>query len=100
MAKKKSTYVDLELEWAEKQLAEWKDFINDNPINELEDRYDIEGKRVVAKIEDQSDHIQGLLKNYLLLLKEVDGMREREELKELKIRGKDSNLNPLESGDI
>jgi len=99
MPKNKSTYVDLELEWAEKQLSEWKDYVNSHPINKLRDRYDVEGKRVVSRIEDQSTHIQGLLKNYLSLLKEVDLMREKEEQKEIKIRGKD-NLNPLESGEI
>ena len=39
------------------------------------------------------------MKNYLLLLGEVDKLREQEDLKSDKIRGGDE-LSPLESGEI
>lgn len=88
MAIKKSTYIDVELDFAEQQLSSWKAYIDANPINELKDR--IEWKptskggvmpMVIASIETQGKFIQETLKNYLALLKEVDAMREKEETK-------------------
>lgn len=80
---KKSTYSDIELEWAETQLASWKAYVDANPLHELKDR--IEWKptakggmlpMVIASIEAQGKFIQETMKNYLALLKEVDVMRE------------------------
>lgn len=99
MAKKITTYIDVDLEWAEEQLRTWKDYIDNNPISELEDRYDLDGRRVVSNIEQQGKYIQETMKNYLSLLREIDSLREKEDEKEKKIRGKE-NLSPLESDDI
>lgn len=94
MATKKTTYIDVELEWAETQLASWKAYVDANPLHELKDR--IEWKptskggmmpMVVASIEAQGKFIQDTMKNYLALLKEVDLMREKEAAK-LEVRGK------------
>lgn len=82
---KKTTYIDIELEWAEEQLKSWKKYIDDNPINELDDR--ATGPKTVQTIEAQGKYIQDMLKNYLALLKEVDGMRAAEATK-LELRGK------------
>lgn len=88
MAVKKTTYIDVELEFAEQQLASWKAYIDTHPIHELKDR--IEWKptakggmlpMVIASIESQGKFIQETMKNYLALLKEVDSMREKEEIK-------------------
>ena len=85
---KKTSYIDVELEWAEKQLATWKAYIDDNPIHELEDRVKYKETKtggaipmVVASIEQQGKFIQEMMKNYLTLLENVDKLREREEVK-------------------
>jgi hypothetical protein len=88
MAIKKTTYIDVELEWAETQLSSWKQYVDANPLHTLKDR--IEWKptakggtmpMVIASIESQGKFVQETMKNYLSLLKEVDSMREKEEVK-------------------
>jgi hypothetical protein len=88
MALKKTTYIDVELEWAETQLSSWKQYVDANPLHTLKDR--IEWKptakggtmpMVIASIESQGKFVQETMKNYLSLLKEVDAMREKEEVK-------------------
>lgn len=88
MATKKNTYINTELDWAEKQLATWRAYVDLNPFNELKDR--IEWKptarggvmpMVVASIEQQGKFIQDTMKNYLALLEIVDKLREKEEAK-------------------
>jgi uncharacterized protein YlxP (DUF503 family) len=106
MAAKRNIYVEAELEWAEKQLQEWKDYIDAHPLASLKDR---EGQKVtqrggvipyvIANIETQGKFIQDTLQKYLLLLKEVNNMRSLEEEKKIKARGID-NLSPLEDGSI
>lgn len=85
---KKQIFIDVELAWAEDQLASWKSYIDANPLHELRDR--IEWKptakggtmpMVIASIEQQGKFIQDTMKNYLALLKEVDVMRSIEEAK-------------------
>lgn len=105
MAIKKNTFIDVELAWAETQLASWKAYVDANPLHELKDR--IEWKptskggmlpMVIASIESQGKFIQETMKNYLMLLKEVDSMREKEEVKK-EIRG-GQELSPTEAGMI
>lgn len=88
MATKKQTYVSAELEWAEEKLAEWRAYIDANPINTLKDR--IEWKptskggtmpMVIASIESQIKSLRDTMKEYLALLEVVDKLREREEQK-------------------
>lgn len=89
MANKKQTYVSAELEWAEAKLAEWRDYVDKNPIAELKDR--IEWKptskggaipMVIASIESQIKSIRDTMKEYLALLDVVDKLREKEEAKQ------------------
>ena len=93
MALKKTTYINTELEWAEQQLASWKQYVDANPMHELKDR--IEWKptakggmlpMVIASIESQGKFIQETMKNYLALLEVVDKLREKEEAK-VEVRG-------------
>jgi hypothetical protein len=90
---KKTTYINTELEWAEQQLASWKQYVDANPLHELKDR--IEWKptakggllpMVIASIEAQGKFIQETMKNYLALLEVVEKLREKEEAK-VEIRG-------------
>lgn len=92
-APKKTTYINTELDWAEQQLASWKQYVDANPLHELKDR--IEWKptakggmlpMVIASIESQGKFIQETMKNYLALLEVVDKLREKEESK-IEVRG-------------
>jgi hypothetical protein len=91
---KKTTYINAELDWAEQQLASWKQYVDSNPLHELKDR--IEWKptskggmlpMVIASIEAQGKFIQETMKNYLALLEVVDKLRKIEEAK-VEVRGK------------
>ena len=94
MAVKKTTYTEIELEWAEQQLASWKQYVDANPMHELKDR--IEWKptakggllpMVIASIESQGKFIQETMKNYLAILEQVERLREKEETKKVAVRG-------------
>lgn len=94
MAIKKTTYINTELDWAEQQLASWKQYVDANPMHELKDRIEWKptGKggllpMVIASIEAQGKFIQETMKNYLALLEVVDKLREKEEAK-VEVRGK------------
>lgn len=85
---KKTTFIDIELEWAEEQLKSWKSYVDANPIHKLKDRIEMKPTArgglipmVIASIEQQGKFIQETMKNYLSLLKEVDNMRAIEEAK-------------------
>lgn len=91
---KKQTFAEIELDWAEQQLKQWKAYVDAHPLHLLVDR--IEWKptakggtmpMVIASIEQQGKFIQDTMKNYLALLKEVESMREAES-KKIEIRGK------------
>ena len=106
MAVAKKLFVGAELEWAEEQLASWKEYVDKHPLPELKDRIEWKATArggtmpmVIASIESQGKFIQETMKNYLNLLKEVDNMRALEEEKKIKARGVDS-LSPMEDGSI
>lgn len=90
---KKQMYINTELAWAEQKLEEWKAYIDDNPINELEDRMALKQTAkgtisvVSATIESQVKSIRDTMKEYLQLLEVVDRLREQEEAKK-EARGK------------
>lgn len=106
MAVTKKSFIGAELDWAEKQLREWQDYVNAHPLATLQDRV---GQKMTAKggmipyvissIEQQGKFLQDTTKMYLALLKEVDLMRSMEEEKKIKARGVE-NLSPLEDGSI
>lgn len=83
----KNKYINAELDWAETKLMQWQEYIDANPVHELEDRTEAEETRsgikikVIATIETQGKYIQEMMKNYLSLLGEVDKMRVVEEQK-------------------
>ena len=92
-APKKTTFISVELDWAEQQLSSWKEYVDANPMHTLKDR--IEWKptskggmlpMVIASIESQGKFIQETMKNYLALLEVVDKLREKEEAK-IDVRG-------------
>lgn len=88
MATAKKLFVGAELEWAEKQLSEWKDYVDAHPLANLTDRIGNKPTKnggmmpyIIASIEQQGKFIQDTMKMYLALLKEVDLMRSMEEEK-------------------
>ena len=94
MATKKTTYINAELDWAEQQLSSWKEYVDANPLHELEDRVKYKETKaggvipmVVASIESQGKFVQDTMKNYLALLEQVDKLREKEEKKKVETRG-------------
>ena len=94
MASKKSIYIEAELDFAEEQLAKWKQYIDENPYNEVEDRKELMKTKtggsyyaVVQNKEAIQKALRDTMKEYLLLLKEVNNMREVEETKK-EARGK------------
>lgn len=106
MAVKKSVYVEAELEWAEQQLQQWKDYVDAHPLATLKDRVGQKPTKnggmipyVISSIEQQGKFIQDTMEKYLKLLVEVNRMRTLEEEKKIKARGIE-NLSPLEDGSI
>ena len=103
---KKNIYVEAELEWAETQLQQWKDYVDAHPLAGMVDRV---GQKptarggmihyVIASVEQQGTFVQKTMENYLKLLAEVNKMRTLEEEKKIKARGVE-NLSPLEDGSI
>lgn len=103
---KKNNYIDVELEFAEQQLASWKSYIEENPIEKIDDRW---GKKempkggyawvVTATKEQQVKSIQETLERYLKLSAIVKELREKEEAKQVSVRG-NQGLTPFESGEI
>lgn len=89
----KNNFINAELEWAEEQLKSWKDYVDANPMHELEDRIKQKVTKsgtypmVIASIEQQGKFLQETMKNYLALLEVVNRLREVEEAKK-EARGK------------
>ncbi len=94
MAKKVNNYITAELEFAELSLKQWKDYMEDNPIHEIKDRW---GQKempkgghtwiVTSTAEQQIKCVQDTLTKYLQLLEVVNNLREKEEAKK-EARGK------------
>lgn len=104
MAQKKTTTIDIDLDWGEERLESLKKYIEDNPIEQLKDR--IEWKptakggtmpMVIASIEAQVTSIRNTFKDYFALLETIKRLRDQEEIK-AKARGggKVSGLNSLD----
>lgn len=103
---KKSVYVEAELQWAESQLEQWKEYVEAHPLSTMKDRVGQKPTKnggmipyVISSIEQQGTFVQKTMENYLKLLVEVNRMRTLEEEKKIKARGID-NLSPLEDGSI
>jgi hypothetical protein len=103
---KKNIYVEAELEWAETQLQQWKDYVDTHPLSGMQDRIGNKPTAkggmmpyIIASIEQQGTFVQKTMENYLKLLAEVNRMRTLEEEKKIKARGVES-LSPLEDGSI
>jgi hypothetical protein len=91
--RKQQSYIEYELEFLEEKLIELKQYIKDNPFNNLSDRMaykETKGGGVipicVANKEAQRKDLTQALKDYADILRTVDAMREKQEAK-VEIRG-------------
>lgn len=85
---KKNNYISVELDFAELQLEKWKNYIENNPYDEVEDRKELQKTKtggayyaVVQTKEQIQKSLRDTMKEYLLMLEIVDKLREKEEAK-------------------
>ena len=100
MAVARNNYITAELEFAETQLRNWREYIEQNPIDKIEDRW---GRKempkggfamvVTSTAEQQIKCVQDTLTRYLQLLEVVDRLRKVEEAK-IETRG-NVGMSPL-----
>ena len=90
---KKQIYINAELDWANQKLQEWKDYVDDNPFQGMSDRITMKSTKtgampiVVASIESQIKCVRDTMKEYLVLLEQVDKMRQLQEHKNKEVKG-------------
>lgn len=91
---KKQIYINTELEWAEQKLQEWKQYVDDNPFQHMKDRIEFKPTAkgglipmVIASIESQIKCVRDTMKEYLVLLEQVDKIRQAEEHKKKDVKG-------------
>jgi len=87
---KKALLIEYELEFLEKQLQELKDYIEANPYSGLADRMQYKETKnggivsvCVANKEAQRKDLTQALKDYAEILRTVDAMREKDEVKKV-----------------
>lgn len=83
-----------DLDWAEEQLATWKEYIDDNPFAKLTDRIEWKSTKtggsipmVIASIESQITSVRNTMKDYLSLLEVVKRLRVDDEKKQEAAKG-------------
>lgn len=90
---KDNKYIGKELEWLEEQWQSLRKYVDDNPIGEMQDRIvQLQaGKsmvdRVAATIEQQIKSVRDTLKELPDLLAAISNLRERNEQKDISVRG-------------
>lgn len=102
--KKKELLIEYELEFLEEKLIELKEYIKSNPFNKLSDRMaykETKGGGIipicVANKEAQRKDLTQALKDYAEILRTVESMREKQEVKQKNVRGT-QELTPVEAG--
>jgi len=80
-------YITAKLDWAEKQLAKWEKYLDENPYDELIDRIALKELKnggvipvTAASIEQQQKNQRETMKEYLALLAIVKKYRNDEDL--------------------
>lgn len=86
---KPDSFIGVDLDWAEEQLATWKQYVSSNPFEGMKDRISWKETKgggqipiVVATIESQQKNVRDTMKDYLSLLSVVDQLRQKEAEKE------------------
>lgn len=103
---KKNNYASADLDFAELQLAKWKQYLEDNPYDEVEDRKELMQTKtggayyaVVQTKEAIQKSLRETTKEYLAMVEVVKKLREAEEAKMAATMG-DKDLTLFETGDI
>lgn len=86
-AKKANNYIDVDLDWAEAKLAEWKAFVDSVPYKDIQDRKELQlNKRtggtfeaVVQLKENIQKSFRDTMKDYFTLLAEVKRLRQADD---------------------
>jgi hypothetical protein len=88
VAKKQQLLIEYELEFLEKKLSELKDYIESNPYSTLADRMAYKETKAggvipicIANKEAQRKDLTQALKDYADILRTVESMREKEDIK-------------------
>ena len=96
-AAKKTLYITAELDFAEENLARWRQDIENEPYDKIEDRKEMQKTKtggsflaVVQTKEAIKKSQRDTLKEYIALLAEVNRLREVEEKKKVEVRGNGS----------
>lgn len=98
---KKELYIKVELEWLEKKAAELQEYIEANPLSEIDDRIEtvtsskgIPAIKVIAKKEESVKSWLNAMKEYAGFLMTLEALREKRAEVEFEVR-KNSNLNGM-----
>lgn len=82
MAVAKNKFDSVDLDWAEKQLKDWRAYADAHPFETMEDRTKLRPTKgggtvleVVSTIESQQKNIRDTMKDYLLLFEVVKRLR-------------------------
>jgi hypothetical protein len=94
---KKTSFIEMELEWLEMKAEELRAYCDSNNIASLDDRR--VGNKVTATIEQQIKSIRETLQDYIKIIDAIEKLREKEVAKKSLTRG-DQELTPIESGEI
>lgn len=92
MSKRKYTIADLD--WMETHLSEMKKYVEANPLSTIKDRTEVvmsaKGTpviKVVATKEAQIRELRSTLKEALIMIRELEELREQRATKEIEVRG-------------
>lgn len=101
MARKQELYTKVEHEWLEQRASELKDYIDANPVKDIDDRIEtvtsskgIPAIKVIAKKEDAIKSWMSVLKEYATLLRVLEELREQKAALEVDVR-KGSSINGI-----
>lgn len=102
MTTKRNSFINIDLDFAEEQLAKWKQWLLDNPYDKIEDRKEMQKTKtggaflavVQTKEAIQKVH-RDTLKDYLAMCDVLEKLRQAEETKSLNIKGKDEDSIPF-----
>ena len=90
VAKKQQLLIEYELDFLEKKLSELKDYIEANPFSKLDDRMAYKETKTggvipicIANKEAQRKDLTQALKDYADILRTVEAMREKEDIKKI-----------------
>lgn len=85
--KKANNYIDIDLDWGESKLAEWKAFVDSVPYSEIVDRKELQLNKktggtfyaVVQLKENIQKSFRDTMKDYFTLLAEVKRLRQADD---------------------